>query len=541
MTETKKSFGQTVFLFLIFFILSDFLIIRPIKNRAEREQKIKNTQEEINMARSIQSKNDIVGEDIYIENDYLKLKINTKGLSINDVELKKYKESVNSNKNIKILKDTIDEFNKVNVGWLSYTKNLIIPDNDSVWTHKKIDNIDIFSFDNKEGVVFKIILSLDDKYMLNIDQVIENNSNSRIFIRPFWQMERYSAKEDLTAFNGGIGYFNGKLEEIKTKKLDKKNMEFNSFSWGGLTNKYWLTAIINNDSNGKINFFKDNAVVKVQYITKNNLIILENSSVKTQNKIFIGAKDIEILKEYKDNQNIPMFDRSIDFGLFYIISKPMNSLLNFLNEITHNFGLAIILLTIIVKMILYPTTKKSLISAAKMKKAQPELKRMQNLYKNDKVKLQQEILKLYKKYDFNPLSGILPLFIQIPIFFSLYKVISVSLYMRQAPFFGYLKDLSTGDPTTIFNLFGLLPFDVSFKIGLLPCLMAVTMFIQQKLTENNANLSEDMKSANSVVKYMPIMFLFMFSGFPSGLLLYWVSNNIITILQQLYINKKYVK
>ena len=544
MTESKKrTFGQTVFLFLIFFLLSDFLIVRPLRNKVEKEQKIKNTQEEINMAKSIQSQTDIKGEDVYIENDYLKIKINTKGLLINDVELKKYKEKVDSDKNVKILKDTIEEFNRINIGWLSYTKDLIIPDNNSLWTYKKLDNLNIFSFDNKKGVVFKIILSLDDKYMLNIDQVIENNSNGRVFIRPFWQLEKYSLKEDITAFNGAIGYFDGELEDIKTKKLDKKNFEFNTFSWGGLTDKYWLTAFINNDPNGKINFLKDNAVVKVQYITKNNLVILEKSTVKTQNKIFIGAKDIEVLKEYKEKENLPLFDRSIDFGLFYIISRPMYGLLNFLNEITHNFGLAIILLTIIVKMILYPTTKKSLISAGKMKKAQPELKRIQNLYKNDKVKLQQEILKLYRKYEFNPLSSILPLLIQIPIFFSLYKVILINIYMRQAPFFGYLKDLSAGDPTTIFNLFGLLPFDVGYKVGLISCLMALTMYIQQKITESTANIndSEEMKTANNIIKYMPLLFLFMFAGFPSGLLLYWVSNNVITILQQLYINKKYVK
>ena len=538
----KGSFKQTFFLFVIFFLLSEFLVVRPLQRKAENEKRIQNTQNEIQIANKIQEKNNKEGEEVVIENDYLKLSINTKGLILDNAELKKYKVNINSDENIKILNNTKDSFYKLNVSWLSYTKDLIVPDSNSLWTSKQIDNKTIFSFKNEENIVFKIIMYLDDKYILNVEQIIENNSNKKIFVRPFWQLERYQLREDITAFNGGIGYFNGTLEEIKTKKLDKKNFEFEKFKWGGLTSKYWLTAIVNDNINTKINYLKDNAVVKLQYITKNNFIILQNSSVKTQGKVFLGAKDIEILKEYEQKEDLPMFSRSIDFGLFYIIAKPMNIILNFLHSITHNFGLAIILLTVIIKFLLYPTVKKSFISMDKMKKAQPELKRIQQLYKDDKIRLQQEIMKLYKKYNFNPMAGILPLFIQIPIFFSLYKVISVSIYMRQAPFFGYLKDLSEADPTTIFNLFGLLPFEIGYKIGLLPCLMALTMYIQQKIIEKTqSNNTEEMKAANSIVKYMPLLFLFLFAGFPSGLLLYWVSNNIITIFQQIYINKKYIK
>ena len=367
-------------------------------------------------------------------------------------------------------------------------------------------------------------------------------------MKPVWQITKIqdSSNTDLTGFNGGVGVFNNKLEEIKNKKVKNKNIEFEKFDWAGLTSKYWLTAIINEDkTNGTVNYVGKNNRVKLQYTTKNNLIIAKNSFAGTKNKIFIGAKDLDILKEYRDNDGVALFDRSIDFGLFYILSKPLNSILNFFNKVTNNFGLAIILLTVIIKILLYPTIRNSFVSMAKMKKVQPELKRLQEKYKDDRVALQQEVVKLYKKYELNPLSSIIPIFVQIPVFFSLYKVISVSLKMRQAPFFGYIKDLSIADQTTIFNLFGLLNYNVSYKIGLLPCIMALTMYIQQKVTENmsgdgKVKMDKDAETANKMGKYLPLLFLFMFSGFPAGLLLYWTFNNIITLLQQLYISKKYM-
>ena len=263
----KGSFKQTFFLFVIFFLLSEFLIVRPLQKKAENEKRIQNTQNEIQMANEIQKKNDKEGKEVIIENDYLKLTVNTKGLILDDAELKKYKININSDENIKILNNTKDSFYRLNINWLSYTPNLIIPDNNSLWTSEQIDNKTIFSFSNEDNITFKIIMYLDDKYALNVEQIIENNSNKKIFIRPFWQLERYQLKEDITAFNGGIGYFNNSLEEIKTKKLDKKNFEFEKFKWAGLTDKYWLTAIINDNTNTKINYLNDNAVVKVQYIT----------------------------------------------------------------------------------------------------------------------------------------------------------------------------------------------------------------------------------------------------------------------------------
>lgn len=541
----KGETTKTIIMFIIFFLISEFIIVRPLRNKMESKQREAKEIEQMELEEQKNNvDNGIAGENIIIENEYLKLNINTKGLRLNDVVLKKYKNNVNFDEKVKILNNNY----YVDINWLSFTNGLKLPDNNSLWTVKTNNNNTIFSYDNEEGVIFRVILSLDDKYMLNINQVVENNKYNRLYVKPFWQIIQKQNKDnaDLTAFAGGIGVFNEKLEEIKLKKLKNKNIEFEKFNWAGLTSKYWLASFINNEkSNGTVNYLQKGNVVKVQYTTKNNVIVLKDSFVGTKNKIFIGAKDLDILKEYRDKENVKLFDRSVDFGLFYFLAKPLNSVLDFFNDIVHNFGVAIILLTIIIKMILYPSVKKSFISMAKMKKAQPEMKRIQEKYKNDKVAMQQELIKLYKKYELNPMSSITPLFIQIPVFFSLYKVISVNLNMRHAPFFAYIKDLSGADPTSIFNLFGLLPFDVPFKVGLLPCIMALSMYIQQKITDKmqggSENINEDMKAANGMLKYLPLLFLFMFSGFPAGLLLYWIFNNIITILQQMYITNKYMK
>lgn len=562
--DKKRIILKKIILFIIFFVLVDTFFTKPLKKKIEDNQREKlemeKEEEEERKLASVNeiktTKNNVILEpkDINLENDYIKLTVNTKGLLLDNLILKKYKVSVDDDEKVKLLKhEDRENFNFININWLSDNENLKLPDKNSIWIANKdiledLNDKIVFSYDNEEGLIFKVILSLDEKYMINIEQIVENNTTDRINLKPIWQIQRRQKTQDrneLVSFSGAIGVFNNKMEEIKEKKLKKNNIEFEKFNWAGITSKYWLTAIINEDfSNGKINMLKVNNTLKIQYTTKNNLIISGNSFSGTKGKIFAGAKDFNILREYQLNNNIKLFERSIDFGFFYFLSKPLFLILNFFNKITNNFGIAIIFLTLIIKMLLYPSVKKSFISMAKMKKIQPEMKRLQELYKNDRITLQQELVKLYKKYDLNPLSSITPIFVQIPVFFSLYKVISVSLNMRQAPFFGYIKDLSVADPTTIFNLFGLLPFNPKIIIGLLPCIMGLTMYIQQKITENmqgkqefdsKSMMGEQMKTASKMMKIMPFIFLFIFAGFPSGLLLYWIFNNVITILQQMYI------
>lgn len=549
-----RSFTSTVIMFIIFFFISEFFIVRPLRKKIENKHK----QAESEFAQKVNDKennNEIINkeksQDIVIENENIKLTINTLGLKLNNLLLKKYTDSEGNN--IKLL----DDKSSITITWLSHTDNLKIPDKNSIWNLVKNEinkesGKTIFSYDNGEGVIFKIIIGLDDKYMLNIGQVIENNTNNKIYIKPLWQMEKTLniTKSEMTSFNGGIGVFNGGVTEIKTKKIRNNNLEFQKFDWAGITSKYWLTAIVNEEKeNGKVNFLETHNVIKLQYMTKDELIISGNSFAGTKNKLFAGVKDSEMLKWYAENENIKLLDRSIDFGIFYILAKPMDIILNFFNKITRNFGLAIILLTILIKTLLYPIVRKSFVTMEIMKEVQPKMNRIQTKYKDDRIKMQQELVKLYNQYQLNPLASILPIFIQIPVFISLYKVISVSLNMRQAPFFGFIRDLSIADPSNIFNLFGLFHYNIRFKLGLLPCLMGLSMFLQQKLSENMQNnptesdkKQNNMMAANkSAMTFMPILFTIMFASFPSGLLLYWIFNNLITILQQWYVINIYLK
>lgn len=530
---------KNIILFIIFFLISEIFIIRPLRKRIEKKREFAESEF---ASKNKESENENINDydkirEFILENDYIKLTISTAGLVLNNLILKNYFD--NNENNIQLL----NEDNYIKIGWFCNNENLNIPNKNSIWTLVEQDTEDrksdkaVLLFDNKQGIIFKIIISIDDKYLINVKQIVENNTNNKIYTKPFWSITKsnFLTVSDTGSFSGAIGLFNGGVSEIKTKKIRNNNLEFQNFEWAGITSKYWLTAIVNNDKdNGKVNFSERNKTINMSYTTKENLVVSENSFTGSSNSIFVGVKDIKVLKEYADENNIRLLDRSIDFGFFYILAKPLNILLNLLNRITKNFGMAIIILTIIIKSILYPITKKSLITLETMKEVQPKIKKIQDKYKNDKIKMQQELVKLYTKYNLNPMASIFPLFIQIPVFISLYKVISVSLSMRQASFI-FIKDLSIADPTNILNLFGLLKYNPKFKLGILPCIMGLSMFFQQKFSEKFQKTDNNKDNPGKGMNFMPILFVLVFASFPSGLLLYWIFNNLITIFQQWYI------
>ena len=534
-------FLKNIVLFIVFFTISEIFIVRPLRKKVERRRELAKS-EFVNKNKETENDNItelIESKEFVLENDYIKLTMNTNGLKINNLILKKYFD--NDKNNVRLL----DNDNYIKIDWLSYTDDLIIPDKNSTWTLVEQDIEDrnsdkaVLVFDNKNNVTFKVVITLDDKYLINIKQIVENNTGEKIYIKPFWSIikSHFLTKSDMTSFNGAIGLFSGGVSEIKAKKIKNDNLEIKDFEWAGITSKYWLTALVNGDKdNGKINFSEKDNTISMQYTTKENIVISENSFAGFSNSLFVGVKDMQILKEYSRENNIRLLDRSIDFGFFYILAKPINTLLNFLNKITRNFGVSIIVLTVIIKSILYPITKKSMVTVEVMKEVQPKIKRIQDRYKDDRIKMQQELVKVYKEYNLNPLASIIPIFIQIPVFISVYKVISVSLSMRQAPFLGFIKDLSIADPSNILNLFGLFKYDTKFKLGFLPCLMGLSMYIQQKFSEKiQKNDNNNSNIPNTNMNFMPIIFTLVFASFPSGLLIYWIFNNIITILQQWYI------
>lgn len=530
---------KNIILFIIFFLISEIFIIRPLRKRIEKKREFAESEF---ASKNKESENENINDydkirEFILENDYIKLTISTAGLVLNNLILKNYFD--NNENNIQLL----NEDNYIKIGWFCNNENLNIPNKNSIWTLVEQDTEDrksdkaVLLFDNKQGIIFKIIISIDDKYLINVKQIVENNTNNKIYTKPFWSITKsnFLTVSDTGSFSGAIGLFNGGVSEIKTKKIRNNNLEFQNFEWAGITSKYWLTAIVNNDKdNGKVNFSERNKTINMSYTTKENLVVSENSFTGSSNSIFVGVKDMKVLKEYADKNNIRLLDRSIDFGFFYILAKPLNILLNLLNRITKNFGMAIIILTIIIKSILYPITKKSLITLETMKEVQPKIKKIQDKYKNDKIKMQQELVKLYTKYNLNPMASIFPLFIQIPVFISLYKVISVSLSMRQASFI-FINDLSIADPTNILNLFGLFKYNTKFKLGILPCVMGLSMFLQQKFSEKFQKTDDNKDNPGKGMNFMPILFVLVFASFPSGLLLYWIFNNLITIFQQWYI------
>jgi YidC/Oxa1 family membrane protein insertase len=339
---------------------------------------------------------------------------------------------------------------------------------------------------------------------------------------------------------GMIGAIKGELQEYTYDKIkDEKKHSFNGeVNWLGITDKYWLAAFVPDQLESYIanyNFAIKQGKDKYQsdFIT-NEKLIEGGGSFELTHQLFAGPKKVDLLDKYEEKYNIKLFDRAIDFGWFYILTKPIFNAMNYFYSYVGNFGISIMIVTILIKLAMFTLANKSYRSMKKMKKLQPEMERLKQLYADDKARLNQEVMLLYKKEKINPVSGCLPLLVQIPVFFSIYKVLYVTIEMRHAPFFGWIQDLSAPDPTTIFNLFGLLPFTPpSFlMLGVWPLFMALTMFLQQRMSPQPTDPVQA-----QVMKFMPLMFLFMFSGFPAGLLIYWSWNNILSIVQQFYINK----
>lgn len=428
-------------------------------------------------------------------------------------------------------------------GWLTNT-DLDLPNSQTLWSSDK-DTLEVNSkvtlkWLNKQGVKFMIELFLDDDYMLTMKQIVSNASAHTIAYYNYGLVSRYEepGKKFFISHEGAIGVFNKILNETnyddlkKDKKIDFKNNA--SGSWFGLSDKYWLTAIVPDftesfDSSFKYTTNKEGSDrFQVDFITQKQLLV-PGETDSYELRFFMGAKVLSMLDYYQTYYKLDLFDRAIDFGWFYFITKPMFKALKFFYDFFGNFGLSILIVTVIVKGVLFPLASKSYKSMNRMKELQPEINRIRELYANDKLQQNKSIMELYKKEGVNPLSGCLPLLIQIPIFFSLYKVLFVTIEMRQAPFYGWIHDLSAPDPTTIFNLFGLIPWQPPslLMIGVWPILMGITMYVQQQLNPQPADPVQA-----KMMKMLPLLFLFMFSSFPAGLVIYWAWSNILSILQQ---------
>jgi len=404
-------------------------------------------------------------------------------------------------------------------------------------------------WDNGNGLVFRRTVSIDDNFMFSVRQSVTNTGNASVKLAPYGIVARHGEPKVIGFYilhEGVVRATDGKLEETKykdVKKLDAfesvvgQEQSVDQNGWIGFTDKYWMTTLIA----GKDRKF--NAVTKFTpsqtiYQTDMRLPVVSVEPGATQSvstSLFAGAKEWETISHYQDSMSIEQFVDSIDWGMFFFLTKPIFQVLHFMNGLIGNMGIAIISLTILIKALLFPLAYKSYVSMARMKELQPEMEKLKERAGDDRQKLQQETMKLYKEKKVNPASGCLPILLQIPIFFSLYKVIFVTIELRQAPFFGWIHDLSLPDPTSVLNLFGLLPWDApaptSFahilSIGVFPILMGISMWLQQKLNPAPAD-----KTQAQIFAWMPWVFMFMLGRFASGLVVYWVANNTITFTQQ---------
>ena len=483
---------------------------------------------------------------IKIENDNIIGSLSLEGALIDDISFKKHKQKVVDGENTVFLypSETENGF-FIETGWTSIGNKIKVPSNSSTWTVKGNNTLTekspvIIQWDNNEGIIFEKKIELDDKYLFKISQQVKNSTNSVVELFPYAQMTRNKIPDDIQNFyiqhEGFIGVFDDELKEddyddVKEKKIVRESNE----GWLGITDKYWMTAFVpESGKNFKSTFLYDEGF-KANYIINKPTIINQSSTGINELRLFVAAKEVETIDTYAEKQNIKKFDLVIDWGWFYFFTKPLFFVIDYLFKISGNFGTAIVLLTIALRLIFFPLANFSFKSMAKMKAVQPEMMRLKELHKDDKVKLQQEMMALYRKEKINPASGCLPVLIQIPFFFAIYKMLFISLEMRHQPFFGWIKDLSAADPTTIFNLFGLIPWDPpSFMIiGIWPILMGASMWVQQKLNPAPADPIQA-----KIFAFFPLFLTIILASFPSGLVVYWTVNNILTIAQQWVINKK---
>jgi len=569
MNEQKNLFlaiAISIAIIVFFQLLFPTPISEPIPN-AENEvlapatsidEPIQNTIE------IIKPKEDVlaINERVTIQTPSLTGSINLQGAILDDLTLSNYKVSLDDNSdNIDLLSpDGTSNPYYIEFGWKALNnQQALLPNLDTIW---KSDSSNLtpgnsvkLSWTSDDNNTFIINFSIDENYMFSVTQEVINNSSSKLEIYPYRLIKRINTPKTINFFilhEGLISLVNDELLEknyddllddcsasmpVKDTFCDAKGQG----GWLGFTDKYWMSVLIP-DPNEPIN---------VNYRHGNNgrdsyrtgyvgqiFNISPGETISYQGKVFAGAKKLDILSDYLDKLSIPRFTDAIDWGWFSFLTKPVSYAINWFYGYAGNFGLAIIAFTILMRLILFPLAHASFKSMAKMKKLQPDMQRLKETYPNDRQKMQQELMALYKREGANPVAGCLPILVQIPIFFSLYKVLFVTIEMYHAPFYGWIHDLSAPDPLGILTVFGLISWDVPgflsiINIGILPILMGLTMWLQQKLNPAPADPTQA-----KIFALLPFVFTFVLAGFAAGLVLYWSVNNILSIAQQWFIQRK---
>ncbi|MFT6333161.1 MAG: YidC/Oxa1 family membrane protein insertase [Lentimonas sp.] len=480
--------------------------------------------------------------------------INLKGLKFDDLILNNYNKTIDPESgNVTLLApaETADQY-QINFGYRGIDQEISLPDENSIWQASS-DNLTpenpiIFSWNNDQKVNFEVTISVDENYMFFVSQKITNNSTEKLELLSIASIFRTISQSHSSIYilhEGPIGVFDGILTEEGYDDLEDKKFSqiFNAKDgWFGITDKYWLVSIIpekNTDFSTQFFHYNNNNSNSYQVKYQSAPLSIESGSqITLENKIFAGAKKVSMLDDYSKEYDITRFDLAVDFGWYYFLTKPFFFILQFFNNLFGNYGLAILSITVLIKLVMFPLANKSFTSMAKIKQLSPKLMEIREEFKDKKMQMNKEIMQLYKREKVNPVSGCLPMLIQIPVFFSLYKVLYLTIDMRHAPFFGWIKDLSAPDPTSIINLFGILPFEgpAFISIGLWPIFMGLTMVVQQKLNPAPADPVQA-----KIMKLLPFILIFVFAPFAAGLLIYWTWSNVLSILQQWVIMRKLAK
>ena len=547
-----KSFITAVFLSaLVVLGVNYFFPQQTAENKTVIEEAQTPVTEELPTENNVDTTDYAPIEDILKQDERLKISngtihgsIRLKGARFDEILLGKYKLTLDADSPDVELFSPAKTANPyyADYGWLSTDKSLALPNKDTLWTVEGNQELNqntpiTLTWNNGQGVKFSYVISLDDNYLFDIKQTIENNSGHEITVYPYGLFSKSILNEQNSrsvVHEGFTGIIDGDLKEIRYNELDaeKEPETFETTGgWISLTDRYWFSAFIFNDTyKAKVTLRKTNDNTFQLDFKGLPMQIQSGSSASFSSQMYAGAKEIKLLDKY--SENIKKFDLNVDFGWYYFLTKPFFYILDYLYRLIGNMGWAILLFAALLRLLMFPIANKSYESMSKMKKLQPKMRELQETYKDDKMALQRATMELYSREKVNPASGCLPLFIQIPIFFSLYKVLNIAIEIRHAPFIGWIKDLSAPDPLTI-STWAHIYVPSLLDIGVWPLIYGVTMFIQQKLNPAPAN-----KDQARMMAMMPLIFMIMFAHFAVGLVIYWTLSNILSVIQQKYIMHK---
>ena len=494
-----------------------------------------------------------------IEAPRVKGSIDLTGAKLDDLVLRDYRETVQQNSpQVRVLEPNSDpQPNLVQLGWSGAPgSDIKLPNGQTRWTadNKTLSTASpvTLSWDNGAGLVFHLVFSVDRDFMFSVEQRVENHTGKPVSLYPWSRVSRAytpAVTGGYLVHEGPLGVIGGRLEERSYKSLQTESAANNgvawtaqqpagnSAGWAGITDKYWLTAVIPSDKVAQTASYRyvPNAgagTYQIDFLAAAPTVIAAGATASSVSHVFAGAKEVHLLDRYQDGLHIADFWKAVDFGWFAFLTKPIFYVLDWLNTQLGNFGLALLAFTLLVKTLFFPLATKSFRSMSKMKLLSPKMTAVRERFKDDPMKMNQEMMALYKTEGVNPASGCLPMLVQIPVFWCLYKDLYVTIEMRHAPFFGWIRDLSAPDPTNLFNLFGLVPFDPTaispmLHLGVWPLILGVTMFAQQRMNPPPPDPTQA-----RLFQIMPLIFTFVLARQPAGLVIYYCWNNTLTVLQQ---------